>query len=67
MRIFGNAAGVGVLRRYGFEGRIAMAAHSERDTGRLAHAGVNKVFMSFTDAADFAANIIAGELFAKED
>lgn len=67
VRIFRNAAGVGVLRRYGFEGRIAMAAHSERDAECLAQVGVDKVLMPFDDAADFAANTIAKEPFAKED
>lgn len=62
-----NLALLDALRRHGFEGRIAMAAHSERDAGRLAQAGVNKVLMPFDDAADFAANTIAKELFAKED
>ncbi|RJQ46729.1 MAG: sodium:proton exchanger [Gammaproteobacteria bacterium] len=61
-----NLALLDALRRHGFEGRIAMAAHSERDAGRLAQAGVDKVLMPFDDAADFAANTIAEEPFAKE-
>ena len=60
-----NLALLDALRRHGFAGRIAMSAHSERDAKRLTHAGVDKALMPFDDAADFAANTIAGELFAK--
>ena len=60
-----NLALLDALRRHRFAGRIVMSAHSERDAKRLTHAGVDKALMPFDDAADFAANTIAGELFAK--
>ncbi len=61
-----NLALLDALRRHGFAGRIALTAHSERDARRLTDAGVDKVLMPFDDAADFAANTIATELFAKK-
>jgi Kef-type K+ transport system membrane component KefB len=50
------------LRAHGYRGRLAMAAHAEHDAGVLRKAGVDKVFSPYTDAADFAARTITGEL-----
>ena len=50
------------LAAHGFDGRIAMAAHSEEHGAQLRAAGVHHVLYPFDDAADFAAELAARDL-----
>lgn len=54
----------GHLRRQGYEGAIAVTAHSRREGERLVAAGADTVFLPFHDAADHAAQRI-GEMLAR--
>ncbi len=51
------------LRHHGFRGKLALTAHTEEDARRLraAHAHAN-ILRPFHDAADFAAQRIAGDV-----
>ncbi|MDP2238865.1 MAG: cation:proton antiporter [Burkholderiales bacterium] len=57
-----NLALLKALRHHGYGGRVAMAAHSDSDSRALAAAGVDRVLSPYSDAADFAARTIAGDL-----
>lgn len=57
-----NLALVKSLRHHGYEGKIAMTAHSAADAGRLKRAGVTRVLQPFEDAADFAARTLFDEV-----
>ncbi len=46
------------LKEQGFEGRIALTAHDERDAVRLRRAGADLVLMPFADAAKRAAETL---------
>ncbi|MEX0958538.1 MAG: cation:proton antiporter family protein [Burkholderiales bacterium] len=59
-----NAALIQNLRRLGFRGRVALTAHTEYAASQLREAGAQIVLRPFHDAADFAAEHIAGELSA---
>jgi Trk K+ transport system NAD-binding subunit len=50
------------LRRHGYRGRVALAAHDERDAAALRRAGADRVLMPFSDAADLAARELAEEV-----
>jgi Kef-type K+ transport system membrane component KefB len=54
-----NLALLKALQSHGYGGRVAMAAHNERDAQALERAGVERVLMPFSDAADHGARKIA--------
>jgi Trk K+ transport system NAD-binding subunit len=49
------------LNNQGYTGKVAVTAHNEPEGNLLDHAGADKVLYPFIDAADFAAEVIAGE------
>lgn len=49
------------LENVGYIGKVAVTAHNEPEGKILDHAGADRVLYPFIDAADFAAEIIAGE------
>ncbi|HUF22150.1 MAG TPA: cation:proton antiporter [Burkholderiales bacterium] len=55
------------LRRLGYRGRIALTAHTEYTAGQLREDGAEIILRPFNDAADFAAEHIAGDLGATEE
>jgi Kef-type K+ transport system membrane component KefB len=55
------------LRRLGYRGRIALTAHTEYTAGQLREAGAETILRPFNDAADFAAEHIAGDLGATKE
>jgi Kef-type K+ transport system membrane component KefB len=61
-----NLALLGALRHHGYRGAVAMAAHTEKDATALTGAGVDRVFLPFVDAADFAARVIVNNLLGEE-
>jgi Kef-type K+ transport system membrane component KefB len=48
------------LRAHGFRGRTALTAHSDADAELLRQKGADRVFLPFADAAEQAAETIAG-------
>ncbi len=52
------------LRAHGFAGRVAVTAHGEADATRLQRAGASRILWPYRDAAEFAAEMIDGELQA---
>jgi hypothetical protein len=48
-----------LLRRQGFEGRLALTAHTGTEAGWLQEAGADDVFQPFQDAAEHAAAYVA--------
>jgi Kef-type K+ transport system membrane component KefB len=50
------------LRAHGFRGRAALTAHSDADAEQLRQKGADIVFLPFADAAEQAAETIAGGL-----
>lgn len=50
------------LRAHGFRGRTALTAHSDADAEQLRQKGADVVFLPFADAAEQAAEAIAGGL-----
>jgi Kef-type K+ transport system membrane component KefB len=61
-RVESNRYLVAALRRWGFQGRIAVTAHSEADARRLVDLGVDEVLEPFPDAAVVAVRAILGEV-----
>ncbi len=52
------------LRSHGFTGRVAVTVHGEADANRLHRAGASRILWPYRDAAEFAAELIDGELSA---
>ncbi len=46
------------LQVHGYDGKVALTAHSDRDAGRLEAAGANLVLLPFVDAADQAVDLL---------
>jgi len=57
-----NRALISALREHGHRGRVAVAAHDKDDARMLKKAGANLVFHPYSDAADYAAEILQNEL-----
>ncbi|HVL81753.1 MAG TPA: cation:proton antiporter family protein [Actinomycetota bacterium] len=62
-----NAAMIRVLHAEGFEGRIAVTAHTAHDAERLLELGAHEVLRPYADAALFAAAILASDLVSPKD
>jgi voltage-gated potassium channel Kch len=54
-----DLAVIAALRGAGYEGRIAVTAHSDDEAERLRHAGADEIFQPLHNAADHAANWLA--------
>jgi Kef-type K+ transport system membrane component KefB len=61
-----NRALIAALREQGYGGRVAVAAHSEDDASVLRKSGADLVFHPYSDAADYAAEMLAAEMLAAE-
>ena len=48
------------LRRHGYRGRVAVAAHEDDDAIALKAAGADLVLLPFQDAADQAVDLVTG-------
>jgi Kef-type K+ transport system membrane component KefB len=48
------------LRRHGYRGRVAVAAHGDEDVAVLKAAGADLVLLPFQDAADQAVDLVTG-------
>ena len=57
-----NAALLQTLAAHGFAGETAFTAHRDQDGTLLAASGARHVLQPYRDAADFAANLVAGAL-----
>jgi len=57
-----NRALISALRAQGHRGRVAVAAHDKDDARMLKKAGASLVFHPYSDAADYAAEILQNEL-----
>ena len=57
-----NLALISALRAQGHRGRVAVAAHDKDDARMLKKAGASLVFHPYSDAADYAAEILQNEL-----
>ena len=57
-----NRALISALRAHGHRGRVAVAAHDKDDARMLKKAGASLVFHPYSDAADYAAEILQNEL-----
>jgi Trk K+ transport system NAD-binding subunit len=53
-----NLALVHALRRHGYAGRIAAAAHDDEEASLLRRAGVDEVLIPFADAGESAARLL---------
>jgi hypothetical protein len=49
------------LREHGFEGRVALSAHSAADGALLEEAGADLVLIPFADAAIQAVDVLSGQ------
>jgi hypothetical protein len=55
-----NLALLQALRRHGYRGRVALAAHTDYDAQMLEAAGTDLVLQPYTDAADQAVDLLTG-------
>ncbi|MFQ5756923.1 MAG: cation:proton antiporter [Acidiferrobacterales bacterium] len=55
-----NLALLQALRRHGYRGRVALAAHTDYDAQMLVAAGTDLVLQPYTDAADQALDLLMG-------
>ena len=53
---------VRTLRHHGFEGKIAVTAHTDSEVSELEQSGADLILKPFADAADQAVDLIAGDV-----